>query len=384
VQNKLFAGATDGPATGVTSWATTTWVPDPLRLLLLFLLYMPTATWESQSGVEYLSEGTIQYTYFGPSAEVVGETQRRFRFGVKDNMWAALTVLSHLWFQGEALPTDTELSLSAWTDGDTVYEVRRFDTNLLAGRNEASATIHHGRVPVGFDQTLHDLWIGLGSAAYFQSLGDIREGFIFPLVALPHQQSYAGDFRVLAAWRLNPVVPHVPEDVTFTDWRADQVSTPPASGRWTITNSHLLVDTWTNVSGLELPRSFTVHHFVRSGEGPLLRARSHVTVTNYDPQISPALFEQTVSGQTVVRDNRFLQLDGGTHPDHFTYWVSNRWLSDKEVRNAYDVFAAAQAPTPSKRVPVWLVVIFGALAAAPLVLMIRRMHHAFSSSASTE
>jgi hypothetical protein len=372
--NKLFAGATDGPATGVTSWATTREVPDLLRLLLLFLLYVQTAMCESQSGVEYLGEGTIQYTYFGPSAAVVGETERRFRFGVTDDMWAAQTVLSHLWFQGEALSTDTELTLSAWTDGDRVYEMRRFNTNLLAGRNEASATIHPGRVPVGLDQTLHDLWIGLGSAAYFQGLGDTKEGFIFPLVALPYQKSYAGDFRVLAAWRLNPVVPHVPKDVAFTDWRADQISTPPESDRWTITNSHLLVDTWTNVSGLVLPRSFTVHHFVRSGEAPLLRARSHVTVTNYQPQVSPALFNKTVSGQTLVRDNRFLQLDGGIHPEHFTYWVSNRWLSDKEVRNAYNVFAAAQAAPPSKRVPFWLVVVIGALAAAPLVLMIRRTH----------
>lgn len=326
------------------------------------------------SAVEYLGEGTVQYVYFGPSMHILGETERQFSFGVIDGRWAAHTELKRLRFQGQPLSTDKELSLGSWTDGSLVHQLHRFNTNFMSGRNEASAVIHPGEVPVGFNQMLHDLWIGLGSATYFQSLGEVTEGYALPLVAMPDQASYAGDLRVWAGWRLRHATPHLSEEVAFTESRADRSAAPSRTNPWAVTNSHFLVESWTNVSGLELPRSFTVRHFVPSNGGPFLRARSEVTVTNYHMLDAQAFFDPPLPGQPLVRDNRFLVSDGARQSNHFTYWISNRWLSPREVQHAYAAFnlAAADAAQPGKRLPHWVVVMFGVLATASLLLIVRK------------
>jgi hypothetical protein len=350
---------------------------DLWKAHLALLLYTGAAASTCQiafSAVEYLGEGTVQYVYFGPSMEILGETERHFSFGVVDGRWAVHTELNRLRFQGQPLSTEKELSLSSWTDGSMVYQLHRFNTNFMSGRNEASAVIHPGEVPVGFNQMLHDLWIGLGSAAYFQSLGGVTEGFVFPLVATPDQAEYSGDFRVCASWRLQPTEPYLPIEVAFTESRADRVADPSSTEPSAFTNSHFLVESWTNLSGLKLPRSFTVRHFVLSNEEPLLRARSEVTVTNYHMLNAQAFFDPPLPGQTLVRDNRFLYSDGARQSDHFTYWISNRWLSPREVRHAYAAFnlAATDAAQPGKRLPHWVVVAFGVLATASLVLIVRK------------
>lgn len=203
---------------------------------------------------------------------------------------------------GEEQPLD-HYGVAA-SDSTNFYQISAFPRP--GGGSSMGARIGPGDVPFGLSDPKYILlWYAFGSSCYFQSL---EQSFVNPPTVLLGEAQYAKDFRVLASWQLHDSIPHLPKMIAFDGsarhtLKADQLTAPV----WHFTNCTLVVQEFTNVGDLVLPKLIVAKYFGSNSPNharPVLLGGLDVHMTSFQRWVSVDTFRPAITKETLISDMR--------------------------------------------------------------------------------
>ena len=291
-----------------------------------------------------------------------GDQRRNFRFSFDGLKWRSITVPT----SGEQMKSTARFDTGS--DGTNVYQLmvipdalvrqkqqereKRFEEKRKVGekvkedpRVDDYAVVLSGSVPEFSGDFASILWLAFGSAEYFKTnqsgrIGEFTGKYFWGKITPPPS--------LKAKWTLQPELPGVPTDLTIFNegFRYEdrgkgigqKYPLDPPFDRGYL-DAHYEVTAWTNAGEMTLPLEFELTRVQRNPNAKdptdiIISSVHSAVVTNVQVEHQDMNSDSFVPGigrVTVSRDKRF---QDGTNPIVVTHLLSNRWLTESEVRNS--------------------------------------------------
>lgn len=244
---------------------------------------------------EFTVAGTISYKIFSANGDIRVHQLDEFTLVVRDCNWYIKKVPLLFERAGKAvsLTGTTEVS----SDTENFYQLTQLTASpkvRLLGR------IGPGAAPFDLsDPKLIVLWYSYASTCYLKAIGG-SEGYVVPPTTLGTEDTYARDFRVLAAWKSGDDQLGFLEQIHFDGRSKFEVSaTDIAARRWHFTNCILTVNDYIRTNGFAVPSDVLVQMFSETKPSHPTRLTATIAVaarylsqdcsiTNFIPRLSKA------------------------------------------------------------------------------------------------
>ena len=313
---------------------------------------------EPSEPVEYEAEGTLVYSGWNLSMEVVPKFSSKFKISAKGKNWLI-----------QAVPESSKsikMREYGFDDGALYYHVK-FDRKTMESkpipfrhpldiwkldpqdlksrpRNDAIGVVYSGSVPRPGGHFMHAVWLAFMSGTF---LTDEKEKEL-PIMWLDPIRHH--NFKPIIKWRLKESTPMLTEEIEFRNDGKIPVSRgsgneedikvmePPFANGYLDAKYSLIQST--NLHGITLPVRFSLDVFrpkkdAENEKGLLLYSTlfGSVEKINVRPEVVDT-FKPELTGKTRVKDFRVSGYPPSNYPESLSYYAEEgeTWKTIEEVK----------------------------------------------------